>query len=519
MDSISPDFYEEVDEEQEDTLQVPVVPDNHATGPIEAEQKQDEGEKEARNELNVREQDKNEDGAKENQRSSPAIAHPLAKADAPEAALHKTATAQLSPRAKISRGKALIVMALLFIVVFQAINAGYAQFLGSQGWGIVLGGPASNGKNDIIAAVKAKLRTPGANGTATTHITPQQFINEIIQNMTLDQKLGQMMIVQFLGPTYSLDISTMISQEDVGAVLLFTANDNIQSKTQLTGLIQQMQSNSTTLPLAVAIDQEGGTVDRLASLDGPRPSAAEIGATNDPNKARQEGIRDAQDLASYGFNMNLAPVVDVNNVYNAQLYDRTFGNNPDIVTRMAEAYLQGLEKSGKVIGTLKHFPGLGDVSTDPHLGLPVLKRTKSQLENIDWAPYRSLIAQGDVYSVMVTHEMVPAIDSSTISSLSPKIVTGILRDDLGFQGVVMTDSLTMEGVAALYSEQESAALAVEAGCDLLMGASTPRDVAMMIEGIKQAMNSGAITMQRIDDSVRRILMMKYEMGLLPIPAN
>jgi beta-N-acetylhexosaminidase len=336
--------------------------------------------------------------------------------------------------------------------------------------------------------------------------------------MSLDQKLGQMMIVQFVGPTYSLDISTMISQYHVGAVLLFTANNNISDKIQLKGLIQQMQSNSA-VPMIVAIDQEGGTVDRLQALDGPRSAAADIGATNDPEKAKAAGIQDAQDLASYGFNLNLAPVVDVTNVYNPQLYDRTYGNNAALVTRMAQAYLQGLQQSGKVLGTLKHFPGLGDVGVDPHSGVPNLYRSKNDLEAIDWTPYRTLIQQGNVHAIMVTHELVHAIDSSTPSSLSYKVVTGILRNELGFQGVIMTDSLTMESITAYYSEDQAAAVAVEAGSDLLMGASTPADVASMIQGIKQAIDSGMISQQRIDDSVRRILMLKYQMGLLPIPNN
>jgi beta-N-acetylhexosaminidase len=336
--------------------------------------------------------------------------------------------------------------------------------------------------------------------------------------MTLDQKLGQMMIVQFVGPSYSLDLSTMISQYGVGAVLIFTANNNIVNKAQLKDLIQQMQHNST-LPMAVAIDQEGGTVDRLVNLDGPRPSEATIGATNDPGKARAQGIQDAQDLANYGFNLNLAPVVDVTNVYNPQLYTRTYGNNADLVTKMAAAYLQGLQKSGKVLGTLKHFPGLGDVGVDPHSGVPDLTRSRSDLERIDWAPYRTLIQQGNVHAIMVTHEMVPAIDTTLPSSLSPKLVTGILRQEYGFDGVIMTDSLTMEGITAYYTAAQAAALAVEAGDDLLMGAATPSDVATMIKGIKDAITAGSISQQRIDDSVRRILMMKYAMGLLPIPTN
>ncbi len=422
---------------------------------------------------------------------------------------------------RITKGRAILYISLLLIVALNALNSSYAQFIGPQGWAFVIAGPIKNGNDNPLDIIKKELHnglTPGATAQPTHHLTPQQYINLIVQNMTLDQKLGQMMIVQFVGPTYSLDISTMISQFHVGAVLLFTANNNISNKVQLKGLIQQMQSNSA-VPMIVAIDQEGGTVDRLQALDGPRRSAADIGATNDPSKAEAAGIQDAKDLASYGFNLNLAPVVDVTNVYNPQLYDRTYGHNVALVTKMAQAYLQGLQQSGKVLGTLKHFPGLGDVGVDPHSGVPNLYRSKSNLEAIDWAPYRTLIQQDNVHAIMVTHEIVHALDSSVPSSLSYKVVTGILRNELGFQGVIITDSLTMEGITAYYTEGQAAAVAVEAGSDLLMGASTPADVASMIQGIKQAIDAGTISQQRIDDSVRRILMLKYQMGLLPLPNN
>lgn len=421
----------------------------------------------------------------------------------------------------IKRGHALLLISLLCILVLQSIYTGSMQFIGPQGWSYVLYGPPGTGGNSLLQTTNNQLHprgapTPGA--TPRHKLTPQQYINLIIKNMTLEQKIGQMMIIQFVGPTYSPDLSTMISQYNVGAVLIFAANGNIVDKAQLKGLIRQMQYDSP-LPLAIAIDQEGGTVDRLKSLDGPRPSATAIGTTNDPHKALEAGIQDATDLSYYGINLNLAPVVDVNNVYNPQLYLRTYGNNPAIVTKMAGAYLQGLQQSGKVLGTLKHFPGLGDVAADPHVSVPYLSRTKSDLETIDWAPYRSLIQQGNVYAVMVTHEIVRAIDSSKPSSLSKKVVTGILRDELGFQGVIMTDSLTMEGITAYYSPGQAAALAIEAGSDLLMGASTPAGVATMIEGIKQDINAGNISIQRIDDSVRRILLLKYQMGLIQIPTN
>ncbi|HZU02224.1 MAG TPA: glycoside hydrolase family 3 N-terminal domain-containing protein, partial [Ktedonobacteraceae bacterium] len=244
----------------------------------------------------------------------------------------------------ITRSRTVLLIALLCIVVLQATDAGLAQFIGIRGWASVLGGPGTASNSPLLGGIEGQIyhNTPIPDVTIrpTVQITPQQYVDLIVQRMTLDQKLGQMMIVQFVGPSYSFDLSTMISQYGVGAVLIFAANNNIVNKAQLKGLIQQMQDNST-LPMAVAIDQEGGVVDRLLNLDGPRPSEATIGATGDPSIAMAAGIRDAQDLTSYGINLNLAPVVDVTNVYNPQLYTRTYGNNADLVTKMADAYLQG----------------------------------------------------------------------------------------------------------------------------------------------------------------------------------
>lgn len=420
-----------------------------------------------------------------------------------------------APRTGIRRGHALLLAGLLLIIVLHAMNMGSLGFVGPQGWASILSGPAGPGNTNLLQTINQDIRHHQG---STPSITPQQYIDIVMQKMTLDQKLGQMMIVQFVGPSYSLDVSTMISQYNVGAILLSAANENIVAKEQLKGLIQQMQSNSS-VPLIISTDQEGGTVDRLKSLDGPRPSATSIGATNDPSKAREAGIQDAKDLSYYGVNLNLAPVVDVTNIYNPQLDQRTYGNNTGIVTKMAIAYLQGLQQSGNVLGTLKHFPGLGDVAADPHNSVPYLDRSRSDLEAIDWAPYRALINHGGIYSIMVTHEVVRAIDDSKPSSLSNKVVTGILRNELGYQGVILTDSLTMEGITANYTPAQAAALAVEAGSDLLMGATDLHSVATMIEGIKQALKAGNISMQRIDDSVRRLLMLKYQMGLLHIPVN
>jgi beta-N-acetylhexosaminidase len=418
----------------------------------------------------------------------------------------------------ISRKKALLFIALLGIILLQSIARGSLQFTGAQGWNYILyGNPADTANTKVLEEI---THHPTSSKTANT-LTPQQYIKLIVSNLSVDQKIGQMMMVQFVGPDYSVSLDTMIKQYHVGSVLLFYANGNIIDQGQLKALTQQIQQASPILPMGISIDQEGGTVDRLSKLDGTQPSEAAIGATNDPNQARASGLQVAQNLASYGININLAPVVDVDNDPASELhYDaRTYGTDADTVTKMAGSYLQGLQQSGKVIGTLKHFPGLGDVGTDPHTGLPSLQRTKSELEQIDWAPYRTLIKSGEVHSIMVTHEIVPAIDPDRPASLSPKLVTDILRKEMGFQGIIMTDSLTMDSIAEYYTPEQAAVDAVEAGSDIIMGANSTDDVATMVSAIKEAVASGTIPQSSIDQSVQRILMMKYQLGLLTIPTS
>ena len=417
----------------------------------------------------------------------------------------------------LTRGRALLLALLLIIVIINATATGFGQFFGPQGWGSVFNGPGSANQN-LLNQLRQQLQhtpTPGVKGQPTAPpLTPTQIVDRLLANMTLQQKLGQMLMVRFNSLSYSPQLNAMITQYHVGSVIEY--QENIESKAQLTTLNAQIQHNGD-LPMIISIDQEGGTVDRLVNLDGPQPSATSIGATNNPNVAYQQGIKDAQDLASYGFNLNLAPVVDVNNIYNAQLYERTYGTNPTIVTTMAGAYLNGLQHSGQVLGSIKHFPGLGDTSTDPHYGLPYLTRSLASLNAVDWAPYKNLISKGNVYAVMVTHEIVKALDPNTPSSLSPKVVS-ILRNQLGFQGVIVTDGLTMQGITDYYTLGQAAVMAVKAGDDLLMDPGSPNEVAQMVDSLTQAVQSGAISQQRIDDSVRRVLLLKYQMGLLKLNA-
>ncbi len=269
----------------------------------------------------------------------------------------------------------------------------------------------------------------------------------------------------------------------------------------------------SSLHLLTAIDQEGGTVNRLLNLYGPLPSASSLA---DQAAAESRGEQDAALLSNLGFNLNLAPVVDVGTA-NPQLYKRTFGSDPARVAAMAGAYLQGLQQSGKISGTLKHFPGLGDTTTDPHIGLPILYRSKADWEAIDLAPYRTLLQGSNVRAIMVTHEMVPAVDNDYPASLSPALINGVLRGELGFDGVVITDSLYMGALNTRWSVPQAAVLAIKAGADMVIGPSNPQMVAQVIEALKQAIANGTLSQASIDKAVTRILTLKIQTGLISLP--
>jgi len=201
------------------------------------------------------------------------------------------------------------------------------------------------------------------------------------------------------------------------------------------------------------------------------------------------------------------------NPNNPGLVMRTFGSDPTLVTTMGRAYLQGLTAGG-VIGSLKHFPGLGSASIDPHKSLPYMDRSLDTLNATDLVPYRALMSEGLAPMVMVTHILNPQLDPNLPTSLSPNVVTNLLRNQLNFQGVIICDTLWMGGISNTYNLAQAAVLTVQAGTNLLLGPRGLAETQMMLAGLKQAVTSGQISMQKIDDSVQRILEMKLHYHVL-----
>lgn len=346
-----------------------------------------------------------------------------------------------------------------------------------------------------------------------TPLTNSELAQRIVQGMSLDQKLGQMVIVEFYGSTLNSDLIQMIQGNRVSGVLIENKNGNAQTRDQLIALNKGMQGQAH-IPLFITTDFEGGIVNELRLITGEFPSEAAIGSTGNPQVAYTDGRKAATDLTSLGLNVNFMPIVDVlTNPNNPGLPDRTFGSDPTLVTNMGRAYLKGLTDGG-VIGCLKHFPGLGSASIDPHFSLPHMDRSLATLNAVDFVPYRTLINEGIVPMVMVTHILNPQLDPTLPTSLSPNVVTKLLRQQLNFKGVIISDTLWMGGISNTYNLARAAVLAVKAGTDLLLGPRGLSDTQNMITGLHQAVISGQISMDQINASVQRILEMKLQYKIL-----
>lgn len=351
-----------------------------------------------------------------------------------------------------------------------------------------------------------------------SHAAATTLALRYMQGMTLKQRIGQMIMEQFFSATYDDAAKQIMAQIQPGALVLYRYQ--MTSIPGAQAMIAGAQHDSP-VPMLVSADNEGGFIDNLSNMFPPRPSASEIGYRNDPQYAYDQAKQYAHDMLEVGINTDLAPDVDVQTIDGPDQSTRTFGSTPQQVIRLAGAEVDGFQHNG-VIATLKHFPGLGDASVDAHRGLPIINESLSQINSIDLEPYRALIASTDPPGmVMSTDLLMPAIDDYWPAELSYKTITGVLRNQLHYDGVVLTDALYMRGL----SEQTGAfpgvdqftagVLAIKAGCDMLLDGYDIYSSTLMVQTIANAVQSGELTEARINDSVRRILTLKFERGLIP----
>jgi beta-N-acetylhexosaminidase len=356
----------------------------------------------------------------------------------------------------------------------------------------------------------------------------QRWVDATLKKLTTDQLVGQMLMPRFSGVYTSSDsdvydeLARLVREAHVGGVIGFGGEEPVPQvllnptygpiilgqPLALASMFNRLQSLAA-VPLLTAADFEWGVGMRIAGAT-KLPRAMAFGAADDEQLAIEAGRVTAAEGRALGVHVNFAPVADVNNnPRNPVINIRSFGEAPARVGALTSAWVKGLQQGG-MLATLKHFPGHGDTAVDSHLGLPLIEHPRQRLEEVELAPFRAGIAAGAA-AVMVAHVELPALDPARVpATLSRPIVTGLLRDELRFNGLVVTDSMAMDGVTKLGTAAENAVKAVLAGNDLLLDS---RDTWASYRGIKAAVEAGTIPRARIEASVRRILTEKARLGL------
>jgi beta-N-acetylhexosaminidase len=386
----------------------------------------------------------------------------------------------------------------------------------------VLGMLAAAGIAPTVATtVAAAPRRPV--GTSTDDV------ETLLATMSREQKVGQLFVPVVYGAridqphrsntttTGADTIGEVLDRYHVGGVIYFAWSGNLDSPAQVARLSEDMQRRAVALgdvPLTISIDEEEGVVTRLPQPSTAFPGTMALGATRSADHAATAASMTGRELRAVGVNQNYAPVADVNvEARNPVIGVRSFGSDPDLVGDLVEAQVAAFQASG-VSSTVKHFPGHGNTAVDSHHGLPVIDLSLEEFESVDLPPFLRAVEAG-VDAIMTAHIVVPALDDSGLpATLSHPILTGLLRERIGFEGVIVTDALHMEGVRGIYPDDRLPVEILKAGGDQML---MPVHLGQAIDAVLAALESGELTEERIDDSVRRILVQKQKRNLLADP--
>ena len=344
---------------------------------------------------------------------------------------------------------------------------------------------------------------------AQSELSPEEKVDKLVANMSDADKVGQLMMIGIHGKTLNDDAKFMLNEYRVGGIILF--DRNMESKDQVKSLIADINKTGKSAgltPLFIGIDQEGGAVARMEDQLIKVPPAEELG--KEPieqavSLAKQSGT----ELKDLGFNINFAPVADL-----GLTYGRSFSTNPDEVVRYASAVGKAYDEAG-LWYSYKHFPGIGKTDVDLHADTSVVPVSKETLLNEDTKVFVDLIKQSkpNTYAIMVSHAMYPQIDPDHPSSLSKAIITDWLRKDMGYNGVVVTDDMDMGALAKHYTFGDMAVQSILAGSDILLVCHEYEHMQEAYNGLMKAVKDGRISKERLDESVKRILLMKMSRGL------
>ncbi len=370
--------------------------------------------------------------------------------------------------------------------------------------------PSSTDRPAAAPATTAVTSAPTTIAPTTTTLSPTK---EILAGMTLRQKAAQVLLLGFSGTALTESTSALLKAGPPGGLLLL--GYNVDGTDQLRALTAALQGAAATggLPvgLLIAVDQEGGSVQRIHEGVPDLPSARTLGEESTVAETERLATETALGLLSLGVNMNLAPVADVVSDRNSFLYDRTFGGDPTLVSNYVRGVTEAFEAQG-LIAVIKHFPGHGSATGNTHGETVVSDADKTAFDTIHLPPFQAAIAAG-VEGVMVAHIIAGAYDPDIPASLSTLVVDGLLRQDLGFTGIVITDDLSMAAAKGTSATGNTglgglAVAALKAGCDLLISTGTLEQNLALIDAITAAVQSGDLDQARLDDAVERVLKLK-----------
>ncbi|WP_409292493.1 glycoside hydrolase family 3 protein [Peribacillus sp. SCS-37] len=352
-----------------------------------------------------------------------------------------------------------------------------------------------------------------------------RIIDKAVSHMTLKEKVGQMLMPDFRtwkgqNVTSMLpEIEKLVKEYHLGGVILF--RENVVTTEQTTRLVDAYKQAAEKFGLLVTIDQEGGIVTRLQS-GTDMPGNMALGAARSAELSEKVGTAIGEELSSLGINMNLAPSLDVNNnPDNPVIGVRSFGEDPELVAKMGMSYIKGLQKTGTA-ATAKHFPGHGDTAVDSHLGLPEVPHDLSRLKKVELYPFQQAMDAG-IDAVMTAHVTFPKIDDTKAISkkdgteiaipatLSQKVLTGLMREEMGYKGVIITDAMNMQAISDHFGAVDAAVRTVKAGTDIVL---MPVGLESVAGGLYEAVKTGEITEERIEASVKRILTLKLNRGII-----
>ena len=355
---------------------------------------------------------------------------------------------------------------------------------------------------------------PNARTFRTTRTT--EFYNVCVPS-AIRRDVGQLLIGSLPGKTITPEIRSLAREFSLGGVIFFARN--IEAPEQVAELSHDTQSLGTELPLWVSVDQEGGRVARLKAPFTVWPPMAVLGRSGDVSLAARFGKALATELRAVGITLDYAPVLDIHtNPKNPIIGDRALAEDADGVARLGTAIIDSLQRNG-VAACGKHFPGHGDTSVDSHLELPLVEHPPDRIRRVELVPFRAAIKAGVAF-IMTAHVLVPSLDEEKPPTLSGRVVQGMLRDELGFPGVILSDDLEMKAIAKSYTVPDAAVQAVAAGCDGLLVCSGDVDVqAATLEALVRAVEQGDIPYKRLEDALKRNRLAKERFLAAPVVMN